>query len=312
MRTIFTIGESLLDIIFREGQPQTAKAGGAMLNTSVSLGRIGLPISFISEYGNDNIGNLIDSFLINNGVDTRLVSRFTDGNTALALAFLNEKNDASYTFYKNYPQNRLNIELPDFKGGDILLCGSFYAISTELRGKFIEIINHAKKSKCLIIYDPNFRKAHLHELEILKPMIIENIMNASIVRGSDEDFKNIFGSHNADEAWLAVKPFCGCMIYTTSRESVHVRTKSFSGSFPVKKIKPLSTIGAGDNFNAGVINSFYKQNISREMISELGQAEWNKVISTGVEFASNVCLSYDNYIDAAFASRYRSASSDQI
>ena len=91
MRKIYAIGESLLDIIFREDQPQTAKAGGSMLNSVVSLGRMKLPVSFISEYGYDDVGNLIDKFLKENGVDTSFVHRYNDGNTSLALAFLNEK-----------------------------------------------------------------------------------------------------------------------------------------------------------------------------------------------------------------------------
>ncbi len=47
MRKIYGIGETVFDIIFKNGQPQAAKPGGAMLNSSVSLGRIGLPVSFI-------------------------------------------------------------------------------------------------------------------------------------------------------------------------------------------------------------------------------------------------------------------------
>ena len=59
MRNIFAIGESLLDIIFSDGLPNSAKAGGSMLNSVVSLGRIGLPVHFITEYGLDSPGKLI-------------------------------------------------------------------------------------------------------------------------------------------------------------------------------------------------------------------------------------------------------------
>ena len=44
----------------------------------------------------------------------------------------------------------------------------------------------------------------------------------------------------------------------------------------------------------------------------MGKNEWEKVINMAVEFATNVCMSYDNYIDLAFASRYFSASRVQI
>jgi fructokinase len=301
MRKIYAIGETLLDIIFREGQPQTAKAGGSMLNSVVSLGRMGLPVSFISEYGHDDVGNMIDSFLIENKVETSSTYRFNDGKTALALAFLDKKSNAHYSFYKNYPEKRLEIKIPEIKKEDIVLCGSFYAISPEIRENFLTFIKLAQKKGAIIIYDPNFRKSHAEELGSLRPMIIENMKLASIVRGSDEDFRNIFRAKNAEEAWDSVSMYNKCMIYTSSSEGVYVRTSSYSGIFPVKKIKPVSTIGAGDSFNAGIIASFYREKIFRTHIQEMKEEEWRRVINLAVEFASHVCMSYENYISTDFA-----------
>jgi fructokinase len=306
MRRIYSIGESLLDIIFHKGQPQTAKAGGSMLNSVVSLGRIGLPISFISEYGLDDVGNQIDAFLKENGVDTGFVHRYKDGNTAISLAFLDENNDAHYSFYKNYPEKRLEFIFPEIKSDDIVLCGSFYSISSEIREKFKRFISDAKKGNALVIYDPNFRKSHLDDLESLKPLIIENIQMATILRGSDEDFRNIFGSENAEEAWGAIREYCHCLVYTANAEGVYVRTTSFAGRFPVKKIIPISTIGAGDNFNAGMIASFYRDKISADNLVYLGEKEWEKIISLATDFATHVCLSYENYISTEFAKRFSS------
>ncbi len=133
MRKIYGIGEALVDIIFKDNQPQAAKAGGSVLNSVVSMGRMSLPVSFISEYGQDNVGLLIDNFLKDNGVDTSCVHRFKDGTTSLALAFLDENNDAHYTFYKDYPEKRLDIEFPEINEDDIVQCGSFYAIWPEIR-----------------------------------------------------------------------------------------------------------------------------------------------------------------------------------
>jgi fructokinase len=312
MRRIYGIGESLLDIIFRNGQPQTAKAGGSMLNSVVSLGRIALPVSFISEYGMDEVGNLIDNFLKDNGVDTRFVHRCKDGKTVVALAFLDDKNDASYSFYKNYPEKRLDIAFPQINKGDIILCGSFYSIAAEIREKFKNFIMGAKEKNAFVIYDPNFRKSHLNELEKLKSLIIENIQMATLLRGSDEDFKNIFGTANPDEAWDAVKKHSKCLVYTANVEGVYVRTTSFSGKFPVKKIKPVSTIGAGDNFNAGMITAFYQNNIYPDQLETLTIKDWERVISTAVKFATHVCRSYENYISFEFANKYFSASKLQM
>ena len=312
MKKIYAIGESLVDIIFRNNQPQAARAGGAMLNTTVSLGRIGLPVSLITEYAQDDVGNLIDSFLEQNGVNTGYVFKFSNGKTALALAFLDEKNDAHYTFYKNYPENRLDINFPSIGENDFLLYGSIYSITKEIRPNFMKLVNEAKKNDAFVIYDPNFRKAHADELEEHRPLIMENLQNVTVMRGSDEDFMNIFGAENEDRAWEIVKNYCQGLVYTASSKKVAVRTASFAGEFPVKQIKPVSTIGAGDNFNAGLIASFYNGNIKAGDISTLSREGWQKIVSTAVDFASNVCMSYDNYIDEDFASRYRSASRSQI
>jgi fructokinase len=312
MKKIFAIGESLVDIIFSNGEPRAARAGGSMLNSAVSLGRIGLPVSLITEYGDDDPGYLIDSFLRENGVGTDLVYKFKNGKTALALAFLDEKNDAHYTFYKDYPQNRLDIVIPEPGEDDILLYGSFYSITKEIRKNLTRLTENAKRKGALRIYDPNFRASHLHEIEDLRPLIIENFRNASVVRASDEDFRNIFSAENACQAWDIVSEYCNCLIYTANASGVTVQSHGFTATFPVKKISPVSTIGAGDNFNAGLIASFFLDNIHAADIPQLGRKEWKNIITTAVAFASNVCLSYDNYIDLAFASRYRSASRLQI
>jgi fructokinase len=301
MRKIYGIGETVLDIIFKANQPQAAKAGGSVLNSVVSMGRMALPVSFISEYGQDNVGSLIDNFLNDNGVDTSCVHRFNDGSTSLALAFLDENNDAHYNFYKDFPSKRLDIEFPEIHEDDIVQCGSFYAIWPEIREKFKNFISNAKQNGALILYDPNFRSTHLSDLGKLKPLIIENMNMASLLRGSDEDFQNIFGAGTPDEAWAIVKEYCNCMVYTVNTEGVYVRTTTFSGKFPVQKITPVSTIGAGDNFNAGMLTSLYRQNIKNKQLEELGEKEWKVIIESAVAFATHVCLSYENYISEEFA-----------
>jgi fructokinase len=306
MRKIYGIGETVFDIIFKNEQPQAAKAGGAMLNSTVSLGRIGLPVSFISEYASDNVGKIIDNFLSENGVGTAYVDHYKDGKTKLALAFLNERNDASYTFYQDYPEKRLSIDLPVIWKDDIIVCGSIYSITREIRKKFMNLITKAKENAAIVIYDPNFRPSHSSDLEKLMPMIIENMQAAKLVRGSNEDFKNIFGTNTPDEAWNAVRKYCNCLVYTANSEGVYVRTISYSGKFGVKAIKPLSTIGAGDNFNAGMIAAIYLNQITSDRLDKMGEEDWSKVISMGVDFATNVCLSYENYISLEFAKELKS------
>lgn len=305
MRKVYTIGETVLDILIKGNQPFTAKAGGACLNAAVSLGRLGLPVQFIGEYGLDEVGNFIDNFLKENKVNTDYVYRYYDGKSALALAFLNENNDASYDFYKIYPEKRLNIEFPHINQDDIVLFGSFYAITPEVRKKLIHFIQSAKKNKAIILYDPNFRKQHLHDLPHLKPMIQENISYATIVRGSHEDFSFVYGARDVEETYRYFGDKPPSLLYTSSKKGVYLKTPSLTEKFSVKHITPKSTIGAGDNFNAGVVYSLYKNHIKHKQVANLNLDEWKEIIETAIDFASHVCENYDNYLSEEFAESYK-------
>ncbi len=305
MRKIYTIGETVLDILFKDQLPFTAKAGGACLNSAVTLGRLNLPVYFLGEYGMDEVGNIIDAFLKKNNVSTRYVYRYYDGKSTLALAFLNENNDASYDFYKIYPDKRLDVKFPAIAQDDIVLFGSIYAITLEVRFKLLEFIREANKKKAIVIYDPNFRKHHLRELPKLRPLIMENMSLANIVRGSNEDFSFILGADDADDAYAEVGRHCKNLLYTANKTGVFVRTERYGLTCPVIALDPVSTIGAGDNFNAGIAYSLFRNNISYDDLLTLPETTWKEIVATAVEFATHVCMSYDNYISDEFASSYK-------
>ncbi|MBN1187584.1 MAG: carbohydrate kinase [Bacteroidales bacterium] len=303
-RNIYAIGETVLDIIFKNDQPIAAKPGGSMLNTCVSLGRTHAPIHFISEFGTDKPGQIISRFLKENYVDTKFASLYNKGKTAIAMAFLNEKNDASYQFYKDYPGNRLNIEIPPFRKDDILIFGSFYAMTPEIRGVLLNILNFAKKNDVFILYDPNFRKSHLHELEDLKPAIEENFRYAHIIRGSNEDFQYIYNTDDFHSALKSINMPDKTYIYTNSNSEVSILTNKLTKNYIVPAIKPLSTIGAGDTFNAGIIYGLLKHNITVENLSATKAETWENIINLAIAFAQNTCLNLDNYISETFAKQY--------
>ena len=304
MQTVYAIGETVLDIIFKEGKPVAAKAGGSMLNACVSLGRMNVPVSFISEYAADEAGNLIDGFLKENNVSTEYANRFNDGKTHLALAFLNEKNNATYNFYKEYPADRLTKSFPDVKENDIVMYGSIYSILEEIRPRFLSFLQAAKEKGAILVYDPNFRAAHLKELPRIKPFILENISLATIIRGSDEDFSHIFGAGSAKEAFDAMGDICKYLVYTENEKGVTFISPKMQLKVPARKITPVSTIGAGDNFDAGMVYSIFRNKIELSTLILLNDDAWRNIISTGIDFASEVCMSYENYISPAFAGTY--------
>ena len=175
MRKVIGIGETILDIIFRGNQPSAAVPGGSVFNGIVSLGRMGIKVGFISETGNDRVGNIILQFMRENNIPTDHVNVFPDGKSPVSLAFLNEQSDAEYIFYKDYPKQRLDVLYPKLEEDDIVMVGSYYALNPVLREKILELLDQAREKKAIIYYDPNFRSSHKNEAMKLAPTIIEKI-----------------------------------------------------------------------------------------------------------------------------------------
>ena len=78
MRKIIGIGETILDILFKNNQAATSVPGGSTFNSMISLGRVGVPSCFLSEIGDDKVGKIVRTFLIDNGVDDRYLTEYPE------------------------------------------------------------------------------------------------------------------------------------------------------------------------------------------------------------------------------------------
>ena len=306
MRKVIGIGETILDILFRDGQPQAAVPGGSVYNAVISLGRMGQNVTFISETGNDRVGEMILANMRENGVDTANVNVFPEGKSPVSLAFLNERNDAEYIFYKDYPRQRLEVNMPEISSDDIIMIGSYFAITPVLRDKVKELLDRAHDAGAIIYYDVNFRSTHANEAIKLMPTIIENFEYADILRGSTEDFQNMFRQPDADKVYSNhVGFYCPNFICTDADGDVRLRTKHVCKDYPVTPLKAVSTIGAGDNFNAGVVYGLLKYRVRRADLAELTEADWDAIIRCGMDFSADVCKSVSNSVSKEFAEPYR-------
>lgn len=302
MRKVIGIGETILDIIFRNEQPTAAVPGGSVFNGIVSLARAGVPVCFISETGNDHVGNIILRFMRDNGLSTQHVNVFPDGKSPVSLAFLNDRSDAEYLFYKDYPRQRLDIDYPVITGEDIVVIASYYALNPVLRDKVTELLDRARAAGAIIYYDPNFRSSHREEAIKLAPTIIENLEYADIVRGSREDFFYMYGLQDADKIYREkVKFYCPNFLCTAGGEQVALHTATMAKEYDIPPLEAVSTVGAGDNFNAGIIYGLLKYDVHRDDLSSLDTATWDKVIACGMAFAAEVCRSVGNSISPEFA-----------
>ena len=308
MRKVIGIGETVLDIIFRDEKPISALPGGSTFNAIISLGRSGVKASMISETGNDRIGQNIIKFMESNGIDASYVNVYPESKSPLSLAFLNDHNDADYIFYKDHPHDRIDYVYPEVNADDIVLFGSFFALNPVIRPQVYAFLDYARQRGAILYYDVNFRGSHKNEVMKVTPNLLDNLEMADIVRGSSEDFEILFRQHDADTVYRSqIAFYTKKFIYTRSADPVEVRGDSgFSKQYPVLPTETVSTIGAGDNFNAGFIYGLIKNGITRQHIDQgLTESQWDALVSSALDFSAECCRDIYNYVSEEYGEKMR-------
>ena len=138
------------------------------------------------------------------------------------------------------------------------------------------------------------------------PFILENFEYTDILRGSAEDFRNLFGLDDPKRIYCEkVDFYCKSFICTDGPHDISLFTKNFTKQYPVPQVKAVSTIGAGDNFNAGVVYGLITNRIRRSDLDSLNEKDWDDIIACGTEFGSEVCQSMSNSVSLEFAKNFR-------
>lgn len=303
MRKVIGIGETMLDIIFKNGKPIEAVPGGSTFNGIVSLGRAGVKTVFVSETGNDRVGEYVRDFLRDNNVDTSAINVFQETKSPVSLAFLDKDNNADYIFYRDQKHDHMDFAYPDIQKDDIVVFGSFYAVNPALRPQVSGLLDFARQRGAIIYYDVNFRKAHQADVMKVTPNLIDNLEYADIVRGSKEDFEVLYKKDSAERVYRAETSFyCKRFIYTDGPNPVSVFSNNgFHKEYAMPKTETVSTIGAGDNFNAGFIYGMIKYGMTRDDVEQgLSEEVWDKLIATATAFSADCCKDIFNYISKEF------------
>ena len=307
-RRIIGIGETVLDIVFKDNRPLAAVPGGSTFNAMVSLGRtIGvefpdIQVIMVSRIGNDKVADIVLSFMKGNHMDTSMMG-IAEGRSTVSIALLDENNNASYEFFRDPSLPPFDAHEIDFKEDDIVVFGSYFAVSTQTSCPVRSLIKKAREAGATVYYDINFRKSHAAELDKLRPEIIANIGLSDIVRGSSDDLEAVFGSSDAVLAYdRHISPLCPNFICTRGAGAVETFSTGVRCSFPVIKAgNVVSTIGAGDNFNAGTIYALVQNGMRRSRLNPgITETDWKLLTAPALKFSAEVCGSLFNYVPEGF------------
>jgi fructokinase len=287
---IFGVGEVLYDVSFVKGSAVGGHVGGSVLNALSTLASMGHNVHLVSEVGEDLLGQLIEKEILEKKIDCYLFKDL-DKKTSLALAFLDERGDADYSFYKSHwaPSLKQTLKL-DFQIGDVFLYGSLFSIHENSHDWLLQEMKSSGFECMNKIFDPNLRKGYLRDIDLktLESRVVKCMSLANLVKASTDDMELLWGEMPHAVYYEKIKKYCPYLVLTQGSEGLKFFSPDFRLDLEAKACKDVvSTIGAGDNLNAGLVSGFAE--VGKSCFTELNKAEWMQILGRGIEFGSAVC-----------------------
>lgn len=289
---IICCGEALIDMLPRRStldEPSFAPySGGAVFNTAIALGRLGVPVEFFCGLSSDLFGQQLRATLADSNVGSRY-AHISGRPTTLAFVHLVDGH-ASYVFYDEGTAGRMlsTDDLPVLEGNvDAMLFGAISLIP-EPSGSAYEALMKREAPRRVTMLDPNIRPAFIPDREKHLARIQRMIAMADILKLSDEDL-GWFGETGAPEdaiaQWLELGP--KLVVMTQGSKGATGYTKNHKVTVTPKPVEVVDTVGAGDTFNAGILASLHEDGaLSKSRIAKLSEQEIRDALSLGAAAAA--------------------------
>lgn len=259
---ILCCGEALIDMLPGSGAAGEAvyapHVGGAVFNTAIALGRLGVPVGFYSGLSTDFFGADLKAALEKSNVDLGH-ARFSDRPTTLAFVKLTN-GQASYIFYDENSAGRM-LTLDDLPvlGPDVAaLHFSCISLVPEPCGSTYEELMQREHQSRVIMLDPNLRPPFIKDADSHRARLKRMIAMADIVKLSDEDlgwFGEAGTTEDAAHRWLNEGP--SVVVVTAGAKGAIAYTANERIEVPSRRVEVADTVGAGDTFNAGLLGGLH-------------------------------------------------------
>ncbi len=275
---VVVCGEALIDLIpsaanetkealeVSQVSDWQASSGGSPLNTSVAMARLGMKPAFLGRISWDGLGRQLHTWLTLNGVDLDLAIRAPEP-TSIGVVSKNPDGSANYAFLLEGTANFLwsADEFPTLSEGDWLHFGSLIPMYPPGREELLKFVANCPAD---MSYDLNIRPTILPDRAVywdrVEPFMRIVGERGGILRASDQD---IAWLTNADENDPDFDPVEVGQMWAADYGALVVITLGAAGAVAIKpdgrvyqtsgvSIEVQDTVGAGDTFTAGFLDSW--------------------------------------------------------
>lgn len=265
-------GEALVDLIVRPDGTIDAKPGGGPFNAVRTAARLGAETRFLGRLSADGFGDLLADTLADDAVDLVAPER-TDAPTTLAVARLDDRGGASYSFYLD-GTSATQLEPSHVAPGALDDCDAFFvgglALALEPIASTLAGILATRPERTLVVVDPNCRSQTAGDLPAYRRRLGSFIAKADIVKASVDDLALL---RPTMPPLAAAREFLAeaarVVLVTRGGDAVTVVASGGDVTVPVPQVEIVDTVGAGDAFGAAFTAWWCHHGLGRDGLGDL-------------------------------------------
>lgn len=257
---ILCCGDALIDMI---PEPTLGGAdgfvphcGGAVMNTAVALGRLGVTTGLFTGLSDDMFGQQLTAHLRASNVDLSFAVTTSRPST---LAFVQlVSGQANYSFVDENSASRM-LERTDLPNVPMEVSTLFFggiSIATEPAAETYATLLEREKSGRVVMLDPNIRETLIPDQKRYRARLERMLAKTDILKVSDEDLEWLVPEPMPFARKIATLMEFGPRVVVMTRGSAGVVGFLPDGSEVIvaaEKVDVVDTVGAGDTFNAGFL-----------------------------------------------------------
>lgn len=283
---ILCCGEALIDMLPRETQAGEAAfaphAGGAIFNTAIALGRLGVSTGYFSGLSTDLFGQILTRALAASNVDTALAPR-SDRPTTLAFVTL-KNGQATYAFYDENTAGRMLApeDLPTLPDNIEAMFFGGISLVNDPAASSLALFQQRAEGRVTMI-DPNIRPSFITAQASYRERINKMLARADIVKISDEDLHWLEGAGDPQAlAQNLLARGAKLVFLTEGAAGARAITATQNRFVAANPAKVADTVGAGDTFNAGALAALHDAGaLSKTAIAALPDSTLDAALSLG-------------------------------
>lgn len=289
---ILCCGEALIDMLPRQttlGENGFAPyAGGAIFNTAIALGRLGVRTGFFTGLSDDMMGDILRETLAASHVDSRFAI-VSSRPTTIAFVKLVD-GQATYAFYDEGTAGRMITpdELPVLDDDVTALHFGAISLIPEPCGSTYEALLMREAGRRVISLDPNIRPGFIRDRAAHEARIRRMAAQSDILKFSDEDLDwfGLSGDHDTlARYWL--DRGAKLVLITRGADGATGYTADLKVSVPGERVTVVDTVGAGDTFDAGVLASLERAGVlTKAGVAGLSEAVLRDALALGARAAA--------------------------